>query len=600
MESGPRSLFGSFILFYKITKSYLRSRLYIYMLLNILSVVAESIGLLLFIPLFQTLEIDADDSDRVSRFIHHTFDALGIEVSVTSSLVLLVCAFILKGFAIFAIGAYREYLTSQLKFDLREKLVKSYSTLDYRYALGRSTGYFGNLIIGETDRALGTIDCFSRCLTCLITTSIFLATALWVYPQLSAIILVAGIVNILLLRYVSKLARRYSGLASQYNARLNELLIELLQSVKYLKATAQFPSIRRLIRETNRKTARLHIKHNLANSAYQAVREPILVIFIAALIFYYVVVQNQGIGVILVPILFLYRCMLEAGFLQNYWQTVCDLSGGLLALHTTFKDFEINKEPIAGTEFSSFKESIEFQNVSFSYNTTPVLEDINIRIPKYTSVALVGASGVGKTTFVDLLTGILPPGEGKILLDGSSLTTQNLNTYRSKIGYVVQDTVIFSDTIANNISMQLGSKTSPETMLKVRKAAKLSHVHEFVCHLQDGYETIVGEKGATLSGGQRQRLAIARELFKEPEILILDESTSALDSESERFIQQSIADLKGKTTVVIISHRLSTVRHVDNIYVIEDGRIVEEGNFEKLSQMEEGWFRRIYGLQRVI
>jgi subfamily B ATP-binding cassette protein MsbA len=211
----------------------------------------------------------------------------------------------------------------------------------------------------------------------------------------------------------------------------------------------------------------------------------------------------------------------------------------------------------------------------------------------------VGASGVGKTTLVDLLTGVLKPTRGAIYVDDRDLHALDLSRYRQSIGYVEQETVVFDDTIANNISMQWAASIDAETLARIQQAARGSYCDEFIERLPQGYHTQVGERGLKLSGGQRQRLAIARELFKQPDILILDEATSSLDSESEAYIQESIKRLRGTLTMMIISHRLSTIKHVDYVYVIDQGRIIEQGTFSELSGLTGSAFRRMCELQRV-
>jgi subfamily B ATP-binding cassette protein MsbA len=224
---------------------------------------------------------------------------------------------------------------------------------------------------------------------------------------------------------------------------------------------------------------------------------------------------------------------------------------------------------------------------------------VNITIAKNTAVAFVGASGVGKTTLVDILTGVLKPTGGAVYIDARDLHTLNLSQYRGSLGYVEQNTVVFNDTIANNITMQR-HPASDSTWTRIHEAARSGNCNEFIERLPQGYNTPVGERGVKLSGGQRQRLAIARELFRQPAILILDEATSSLDSQAESHIQETLARLKGTLTIVIISHRLSTIRNVDYIYVIDQGQIVEQGTFSELFCLQDSNFRRMCELQYIV
>jgi ABC-type multidrug transport system fused ATPase/permease subunit len=248
----------------------------------------------------------------------------------------------------------------------------------------------------------------------------------------------------------------------------------------------------------------------------------------------------------------------------------------------------------------ALSEGIEFDDVCFAYDEDEgdVLHDINIEIPVNQSVALVGESGAGKSTLVDMLTLMLRPRSGEIFIDGVPGTEIDLASWRSQIGYVSQETVIFDDTIANNIHLWEGDIGDDSALReRVVDAAKRAHAHHFIQDLPDGYDTVVGDRGVRLSGGQRQRLFVARELFKQPNLLILDEATSDLDTASEQHIQDSIDALQGEVTVVIIAHRLSTVKNADRVYVLDEGRVVEEGPYRELRMRENGQFREMVEMQ---
>jgi ABC-type multidrug transport system fused ATPase/permease subunit len=237
--------------------------------------------------------------------------------------------------------------------------------------------------------------------------------------------------------------------------------------------------------------------------------------------------------------------------------------------------------------------NVEFRNVSFEYTPgVPVLRDVNFVVPPGTSVALVGPSGSGKSTLISLVAAFHRPTSGTIVVDGFDLNDIRLDDYRGHIGLVPQDSFLFADTIASNI--RLGNPRA--TKEEIARAAKIAHVDEFAEKFEDGYETVVGERGVKLSGGQKQRVAIARAIVADPEILILDEATSSLDSESEALIQDGLNQLmKGRTTFVI-AHRLSTIRKADQILVLEDGRIIERGTHQQLMALG-GRYRALYEKQ---
>ncbi len=245
-------------------------------------------------------------------------------------------------------------------------------------------------------------------------------------------------------------------------------------------------------------------------------------------------------------------------------------------------------------KLEQFNKQIELKNVSFSYDDIPILKNINLVIPKGKTVALVGSSGAGKSTLADLVPRFIDATEGDVLIDGINIKEFSLESLRKQMGIVTQEPILFNDSIANNIA--LGVDNPPITAIE--KAAKIANAHQFIQQKEDGYDTNVGERGSKLSGGERQRLTIARAVLKNPPILILDEATSSLDTESERLVQDAINNLMSNRTSIVIAHRLSTIRHADEIIVLQKGEIVERGTHDTLL-LQNGFYKRLVEMQEV-
>ena len=250
--------------------------------------------------------------------------------------------------------------------------------------------------------------------------------------------------------------------------------------------------------------------------------------------------------------------------------------------------------PASPAILNSFENSVEVKNVSFAYQDVNVLKNINFTLSRGKTIALVGPSGGGKSTLADLIPRFYDPSEGQILLDGKNLKEFDLQALRSQMGIVTQESILFNDTVFNNIAFGVEGATEEQVM----EAATIANAHEFIEKMEDGYQTSIGERGSKLSGGQRQRLSIARAVLKNPPILILDEATSALDSESEHLVQEALTKLMSNRTTLVIAHRLSTIQHADEILVIEHGQIVQRGTHVDLMQTE-GLYQKLSSIQSV-
>ncbi len=281
---------------------------------------------------------------------------------------------------------------------------------------------------------------------------------------------------------------------------------------------------------------------------------------------------------------------------KNFSNGITSLQKGTASAKRIFSviDYESairNKEN--AIELIGFENSIEFRNVSFAYDTELILKNINLKVEKGKTIALVGPSGGGKSTLADLVPRFYDPTEGEVCIDGKPLTDYEIESMRKLMGIVTQESILFNDTIFNNIAFGMPNIDEEHVI----QAAKIANAHDFIMQTENGYQTLIGERGSKLSGGQRQRLSIARAVLKNPPILILDEATSALDSESEKLVQEALSNLMKNRTSIVIAHRLSTIQHADEIVVIQDGMIAERGTHEQLNR-QNGIYKKLTDIQK--
>ena len=282
---------------------------------------------------------------------------------------------------------------------------------------------------------------------------------------------------------------------------------------------------------------------------------------------------------------------------KNFSNGITSVQKGTASAQRIFDVIDI--EPLVKNKpnpiiLQEFKSEIEFKNVSFAYDRELVLKNVNLTVEKGKTIALIGPSGGGKSTLADLVPRFYDPSQGEVLIDGISLRDYEIESLRKQVGVVTQESILFNDTIFNNICFGMENVKEEDVI----EAAKVAHAHEFVVQMENGYQTLIGERGSKLSGGQRQRISIARAVLKNPPILILDEATSALDSESERLVQDALYTLMQHRTSIIIAHRLSTIQHADEIVVIQQGQIVERGQHDILIE-GNGVYKKLIEIQKL-
>jgi subfamily B ATP-binding cassette protein MsbA len=488
----------------------------------------------------------------------------------------------------------QEYVTR----DLRDALFRHLQRLPIGYFHRTKTGQIMSTVLADTEQTRGVItEVVTRTLQNGTMVIVNVVVLLSISSQLTLLALViAPLLTLALLPILRKLRRGHRRLRGEYG-EITSVLQEVISGVRLVKSFRGEPyEDNRFTRASNSYSsgaARITRISFLAQPLTEIIGTTIavLILWIGAR----QALQSQGMGgaqliTFMIIVMRLLPPLKQLSQLPTTAQQSLAAAERLFAVLDQPTEVQLDR----GTKrVAGFREGIEFDRVHFAYDEDPVLVDVSFVARRGDIVALVGPSGAGKTTLVDLIPRFYEPTSGRILLDGVDTREIQMDSLRSLTGVVSQDTVLFNDTVFRNIAYgSAGTRTRDDVIA----AARAANAHDFIMQLPQGYDTILGERGTRLSGGQRQRLAIARALLTDPPILILDEATSALDAESERLVQQAIDRLLENRTVFVIAHRLSTVAHAHLILVIDQGRIVERGTHDELLG-RRGMYHRLHSLQ---
>src|SRR5438105_12240505 len=512
-------------------------------------------------------------------------------------LIALLVVFFVRAFAsFFSEYAFQKVGLSTVR-DLRNQLYERLIFQSHRFFSERSTGEMVSRIVSDADAIQAAVstrmgDLFQESITLfgLIVYVIISNTELALISLIVAPIIVVPVVQF------GKRLRRTTHRSQERMADIATLLEETIRGVRIVKAfTMEKFEIGRF-REATRK----HLVWNLRAQRVQAMTSPVMELlagFCMIALFSYAHRRIAN-GTLSLGQFVSFLAALAAMYapIKKLNKVNLSLNTALTAAERVFRMLDIEndvKEKTGARELHGVGSGVRYEHVEFAYRENePVLRDINLHVHPGEVVALVGGSGAGKSTFVNLLPRFYDVTRGHITIDGVDVRDTTMLSLRTLMGYVTQEVVLFNDTVRNNIPYG----RSDAVDARVIEAAKAANAHDFVANLPQGYDTVIGESGVLLSGGQRQRIAIARALFKDAPILVLDEATSALDTESERLVQQALNNLMRGRTTLVIAHRLSTIRNADTIVVLDQGEIVESGRHEELLA-NRGIYRKLYDLQ---
>jgi len=554
----------------------------------------EAINLGALVPLLQIMNGSVDPGGTLWGLLKSFFEVIGIELNFINLVVVMGILFLIGQILLYIKKKKQAALWFTFSADLKRGIFTRLLKTDIRYHHSEKSGKFIDILNRQAEYASTSIFAITEILTYFFFIIVYIAILLYISPELTAFCLIISLSSLYLLNIIIKKSKRLGMQSNETNITMNEFVTERLGLIKLVKIfSTEDDEVRKFTTITDR-----YIKNNsafLMNGVKIETLFQIIIFSIALFILYTsMLVLKIPLAMLLVFIFILIRLTDPLRQINAKRHDIAGQLASLEKIDETFRNATKSETIRTGTVvFEKLNDKIELKDICFSYvAATPVIQNVTFTINKYEMVALVGASGGGKSTIVDLIVRLMEPDSGEILIDGTNIKLFDLQKYHKKIGFVSQESYLFNDSVINNIVY--GSDIISRE--RAEQAAKNANAHDFITQLPDGYNTQLGERGVKISGGQKQRIALARALYKEPEILILDEATSALDSESEKIIQESIAKIKNKFTIIVIAHRLSTIENADNIIVIENGKIVETGTNSDLLN-KNGIFTKYHRLQ---
>ena len=588
--------FQGFIFFY----SQLGYKIYFVIVIGLLVGILDSLGLAMFLPLLQLVSGEGQaGGEQLGKLqiIVNILENLGWNLDLKTILLILSLFFTSKAIISYLGNVYQVNIRQFFLRRLRLSLTDNLNLISFKEFVLWDIGRIQNTFTTETERITNAIVHYFRALNLLVLLIVYLSFAFTMDAQFAFFVTIGGLLTHLISHYVFNLSIKASRQVTTQNHTFQGLILQYLNNYKYLKSTSGIVTYGKKIKRSILDIENNYRKLGIYSAFLISTREPFIILVISGVILIQVEVFGAELGSILISLLFFYRSLGALNQLQRSWNLYIKFSGSIENMvsfqHELALKREVRNEDVP---FESFNESIQVQNLSFSFGEHKILENISFNISKNEAIAFVGESGSGKTTLVNLISGLFSPDQGEIFIDRKRIQNIVIQNYHQRIGIVTQEPTIFNDTIYNNVTFW--DEDNSENREEFWTALKQTAMYSFVKGLPQKEKTMLGNNGINLSGGQRQRLSIARELYKNIEILIMDEATSALDSETEKIIQNNIDALKGKITLLIVAHRLSTIKNTDKVLLLEKGKILNFLPFDELVAKNEK-FRKMVELQKV-
>jgi ATP-binding cassette subfamily C protein len=558
-----------------LTRAY-PSQSIIMLLALLLAGAAEGVGLSVLLPLV-SIAIGSQPEAQAGTFasgsglekaVTEILAAVGLTPTLGVLLTVITLAIVLKSVLLLLARKRIGYTVAQVATDLRLSLLRALLVTKWEYFIRQPVGALTNSMATETARTSKAYMAGVTMTAILIQAMVYAGVAFLVSWKATLIALAAGLFLLCVFSHLIKKARRAGLRQTELMSSLLAHLTDTLQSIKPLKAMAREERADSILAKKTTRLNKALKKEVLTKESLKALQEPLLVVFAAIGLYAALIYWHMPLAEVMVMVFLLARVVKMLTKAQQDYQNMVTVESAYWSLQDTIREAESASEPELGTQVPSLNEAIRFDQVSFNYGEDWVLRNASLVFPAGLFTAIVGPSGVGKTTIVDLVMALLRPQHGELFIDDLPLADVDLKSWRKMIGYVPQETLLLHDTVLINVTLgdpKLGER-------EAEYALRAAGAWEFVSEMPQGIYSTVGERGSMVSGGQRQRIAIARALVHKPKLLILDEPTSALDTESELAICETLQQLTGEYTILAISHRPTLMSAAARAYQLKDGK----------------------------